>query len=115
MKLPFPNFLKKSLTTLQITQFLIGGSLAASYLFIRIPSSFPAYFSLPTTESASEKISSVLEGASHSFGTISIDSLKRMGTQCTVGRDQRAAVWFNVIYLLPLSKYSIFEFFRAIN
>ncbi|RPA86489.1 hypothetical protein BJ508DRAFT_199404, partial [Ascobolus immersus RN42] len=34
MRLPFPMFLKRSLTSLQITQFLVGGSAAASYLFI---------------------------------------------------------------------------------
>lgn len=29
-----------------------------------------------------------------------------MGTQCVVDRAQRAAVWLNVIYLVPLSEYS---------
>jgi hypothetical protein len=37
VSIPFPRFLKKSITRMQITQFLVGGSLAASYLFIKIP------------------------------------------------------------------------------
>jgi len=37
MKLPFPLVLKQSLTTLQLLQFLFGGSLAASYLFLSVP------------------------------------------------------------------------------
>ncbi|GAA5880703.1 hypothetical protein JCM8547_007570 [Rhodosporidiobolus lusitaniae] len=37
MKLPFPQFIKRNITRMQITQFLIGGSLAASYLFIKLP------------------------------------------------------------------------------
>ena len=34
LKLPFPRPLKKSLTTLQITQFLVGGSWAAAHLVL---------------------------------------------------------------------------------
>lgn len=37
VSIPFPRFLKKSITRMQITQFLVGGSLAASYLFIKVP------------------------------------------------------------------------------
>ena len=35
LKLPFPRTLKKSLTSLQIMQFLVGGSSAASYFFLQ--------------------------------------------------------------------------------
>ncbi|KAH8919678.1 hypothetical protein BT69DRAFT_1223804 [Atractiella rhizophila] len=37
MKVNVPLVLKRSLTTMQITQFLVGFGTAASYLFIRIP------------------------------------------------------------------------------
>jgi len=37
MKWPFPKILKQSLTTLQIIQFIFGGALASSYLFLRLP------------------------------------------------------------------------------
>lgn len=80
LKLPFPQVLKKSLTKLQITQFLIGGSLATSYLFIQLPM-------------LSEQKSAVLDKLS--FGQLSLDSLARMGTQCVVDQGQRAAVWLS--------------------
>lgn len=72
-------------------QFLIGGSLAASYLFIQLP--------------ALAQTSPLVEGLS--FGNLSVESVARMGTQCVVDTAQRAAVWLNVIYLIPLSKFSI--------
>ena len=110
LKLPFPNFLKKSLTKLQITQvrlppplailsltrnvqFLIGGSLAASYLFIQLP--LLTSSTLPTPLS---------------FGNLSLASLDRMGSQCVVDKAQRAAVWLNVAYLAPLT-YLFCQFF----
>lgn len=95
LKLPFPNFLKKSLTKLQITQFLIGGSLAASYLFIQLPSFSSSSTSLP---------------ASLSFGNLSLTSVSRMGSQCVVDKAQRAAVWLNVAYLAPLT-FLFMQFF----
>jgi hypothetical protein len=90
-KLPFPTFLKKSLTKLQITQFLVGGSLAASYLFIELPTLSPA----------------LSQSIQRSFGTTSVDSVTRMGTQCVADKAQRAAVWLNVFYLIPLSEYPL--------
>lgn len=35
LKLPFPRTLKKSLTTLQISQFVVGGSSAFAYFFMK--------------------------------------------------------------------------------
>lgn len=35
LKIPFPRTLKKSLTTMQISQFLIGGSSAAAYFVMK--------------------------------------------------------------------------------
>ncbi|KAL8292504.1 hypothetical protein RQP46_001116 [Phenoliferia psychrophenolica] len=88
LKIPFPTFLKKSLTKLQITQFLIGGSLAASYLFIQLPT-------------FAQHKDAVLDKLS--FGQLSLESVARMGTQCVVDQGQRAAVWLNVAYLIPLT------------
>jgi hypothetical protein len=48
-----PNAFKRALTTLQITQFIVGGSLAASYLFVHLPK-------LPSTPAA---LSSAAAGA----------------------------------------------------
>ncbi|TGZ76240.1 hypothetical protein EX30DRAFT_295497, partial [Ascodesmis nigricans] len=41
LKIRVPNVLKRSLTSMQITQFLIGGSLAASYLFVALADGVP--------------------------------------------------------------------------
>lgn len=60
VSIPFPRFLKKSITRMQITQFLVGGSLAASYLFIKLPE-------VPGTGSAAEKARQHLSSASSSF------------------------------------------------
>lgn len=60
VSIPFPRFLKKSITRMQITQFLVGGSLAASYLFIKLPE-------VPGSGSAAEKARQHLSSASSSF------------------------------------------------
>lgn len=41
LKIRVPKALKQSLTTMQITQFLIGGSLAFSYLFVKLDNGVP--------------------------------------------------------------------------
>ncbi|KAM0787310.1 hypothetical protein ACM66B_007084 [Microbotryomycetes sp. NB124-2] len=101
MKLPFPRFLKKSITRMQITQFLVGGSLAASYLFIR----------LPTT--ASHKLASVELGSynlTQQLGSATQVLNSRADGQCLVSDAQRAAVWINLLYLTPLT-YLFVQFF----
>jgi len=37
LHLPFPKPLKRALTSMQISQFIVGGSIAASYLFVKLP------------------------------------------------------------------------------
>ncbi|KAK4048631.1 hypothetical protein OIV83_004601 [Microbotryomycetes sp. JL201] len=80
LRLPFPTFLKKSITRLQITQFLVGGSLAALYLFIRLPAT-----------------------ASKQLGSATPVLNSRAEGQCLVSDAQRAAVWINLVYLTPLT------------
>ncbi|GAA5960832.1 hypothetical protein JCM21900_002298 [Sporobolomyces salmonicolor] len=102
MRLPFPRFLKKSLTRMQITQFLVGGSLAASYLFISLPD-------LPGAQKASAAVSS-FSGSMSSQLEQGMDTLRREGAQCLANTAQRAAVWLNVAYLIPLT-YLFVAFF----
>ena len=108
MSLPFPKFLKKSITRMQITQFLVGGSLAASYLFIKLPEI-----------SGAEKAATAVSNFSGSMST-SLEqgmlALRRETSQCLVNSAQRAAVWLNVFYLIPLSESPYFQaFFCAIS
>ncbi|GAA6062524.1 hypothetical protein JCM10212_001574 [Sporobolomyces blumeae] len=90
MSLPFPRFLKKSITRMQITQFLVGGSLAASYLFIKLPEVSSSNFS-----SFSGSMSTSIEQG--------MLALRRETSQCLINPAQRAAVWLNVVYLIPLT------------
>ncbi|GAA5941252.1 elongation of very long chain fatty acids protein [Sporobolomyces koalae] len=95
LSLPFPRFLKKSITRMQITQFLVGGSLAASYLFIKLPEL-----------SGAEKAANVVSNFSGTMST-SLEqgmlALRRETSQCLINPAQRAAVWLNVAYLIPLT------------
>ncbi|KAM0752038.1 hypothetical protein T439DRAFT_199602 [Meredithblackwellia eburnea MCA 4105] len=100
LKLPFPQFLKRSLTRLQIAQFIFGGSLAASYLFIKLP-----VLSDQQRDAIIDRIT---------FGHIStVDSLSRMGTECLVNTGQKAAVYLNVAYLIPLTALFVQFFYKS--
>jgi hypothetical protein len=37
MNIKIPNFFKQALTSCQITQFIVGGSIAFSYLWVKLP------------------------------------------------------------------------------
>ncbi|KDE07202.1 hypothetical protein MVLG_02602 [Microbotryum lychnidis-dioicae p1A1 Lamole] len=112
--LPFPIFLKKNLTRLQITQFLVGGSLAVSYLFIALPNTRPAHLQ--------EALAPLFCDMTHALGssTLNVTSLEfaareqlveaRVGGSCLVTPNQRLAVWINVLYLIPLT-YLFLSFF----
>lgn len=73
-----PKMLKQSLTTAQITQFIVGGGSALLHLFVyyKYPSNTPKATSIPCLDSSA----------------------------------QAFAVWFNVIYLTPLT-YLFARFF----
>ncbi|BGP27851.1 fatty acid elongase [Rhodotorula toruloides] len=98
VSLPFPRFLKKSLTRLQITQFLVGGSLAASYLFIKLPD-------LPSAGEMSAAASSSFEAG--------VGALKREGPTCLVNAAQRHATLLNCAYLVPLTYLFVAFFFKT--
>ncbi|GJN94014.1 hypothetical protein Rhopal_007077-T1 [Rhodotorula paludigena] len=102
ISLPFPRFLKKSLTRLQITQFLVGGSLAASYLFIQLPE-------LPSFPTSADEARAQLSSAASSFEA-GVNALRREGPTCLVNNGQRAATIINCIYLVPLT-YLFVAFF----
>ncbi|GAA5842952.1 hypothetical protein JCM9279_004040 [Rhodotorula babjevae] len=95
VSLPFPRFLKKSLTRLQITQFLVGGSLAASYLFIKLPD-------LPSWPTSTDAARAQLTQAASSFEA-GVNALRTEGARCLPNPGQRAATIINCIYLVPLT------------
>ncbi|KAN0066407.1 hypothetical protein ACQY0O_000501 [Thecaphora frezii] len=127
LKLPFTGGLKRSMTTIQITQLVVGVQLAAAYLFIRYnPLSYPQG-SLPstgrvvplasTTFATDDFAASALNGTvsansalasnSKEAATFILRSLSQsMGADhkvsCVATSGQAFAVALNVAYLLPL-------------
>ncbi|KAK4053987.1 hypothetical protein OIO90_003632 [Microbotryomycetes sp. JL221] len=107
VRLPFPRFLKKSITRLQITQFIVGGSMAALYLFIQLPTS------------ASSKVASFDIGSNNltrqmgSTATQILLSSQQQGGQCLASGAQKAAVLANIAYLLPLTGLFLQFFFSS--
>ncbi|KAK4192126.1 fatty acid elongase [Podospora australis] len=100
-----PMFIKRSLTSMQITQFLVGGSGAMIYSFIT--------YSVPVishTEEASSSASAVANGTSAGV----VDPVKgkyaSQPTACVTSNGTTFAVWLNVFYLTPLT-YLFVSFF----
>lgn len=106
VSLPFPRFLKKSLTRLQITQFLVGGSLAASYLFIKLPE-------LPSWPTSTDEARAQLTQAASSFEA-GVNALRTEGARCLPNPGQRAATIINCVYLVPLSALLFLSFAAAL-
>lgn len=136
VSIPFPRFLKKSITRMQITQFLVGGSLAASYLFIKLPE-------VPGSGSAADKARQHLSSASSSFEA-GVNAIRQGPATCLRNVGQINAVkvshplygvhrgyfefarltshavipsvflQLNVAYLIPLSE-SRLPFFRSLH
>ena len=86
-----PNALKRSLTTLQISQFIIGGSYAASYLFIKY---------IPPLN-LQKKVDEIV-------------NIRQEFVTCLSSSAEVWAVLANVVYLMPLTyvSYVFFLFSR---
>jgi GNS1/SUR4 family len=92
-----PNALKRTLTSLQITQFIVGGSFAALHLFV--------YFTPTTTLTASSTGAAPSSSASAS---VSYDGSSAHGkaagmVHCLSNPGEVWAVVANVVYLTPLT------------
>ncbi|GAA5869211.1 hypothetical protein JCM3774_003981 [Rhodotorula dairenensis] len=105
VSIPFPRFLKKSITRMQITQFLVGGSLAASYLFIKLPE-------VPGSGSAADKARQHLSSASSSFEA-GVNAIRQGPATCLRNVGQINAVKLNVAYLIPLTYLFVAFFVRT--
>lgn len=95
VSIPFPRFLKKSITRMQITQFLVGGSLAASYLFIKLPE-------VPGSGSAAEKARQHLSSASSSFEA-GVNAFRQDPATCLRNVGQINAVKVSAVAKLRMS------------
>ncbi|GAA6020328.1 hypothetical protein JCM10207_003230 [Rhodosporidiobolus poonsookiae] len=130
MKLPFPQFLKRNITRLQISQFLVGFTCAASYLFIKLPD-LPSLPSFPSSASdaaalldsaasgAAAHLNHAADGAAAHWQSaassleLGVQTLKREGAQCLVNAAQRSAVYLNLAYLIPLTYLFVAFFIKS--
>jgi hypothetical protein len=107
-----PMFIKRSLTTMQITQFLVGASCAMVHSFInyRIPV-------ITVSQSTDAPASSSSAAANGSVVAATAGNVKNVkGTYeyrkmpCITSSGETFAVWLNVFYLAPLT-YLFVSFF----
>ncbi|KAH7037667.1 GNS1/SUR4 family-domain-containing protein [Microdochium trichocladiopsis] len=96
-----PQVIKRSLTTLQISQFVIGVFWATAHSFI----SYTAPVQVPVAKPAASP-------AAGTSGTAVEYETQWRDTACVTGAGSTFAIWVNVIYLLPLT-YLFVSFFIA--
>jgi len=90
-----PTFIKRTLTSLQISQFIIGASVAMVHSFISYL--IPVQTEVPATEAGQS-------------GTTQITKYQKVDCIATTG--QTFGIWLNVVYLAPLT-YLFVSFFVA--
>lgn len=139
---PIPRSLKRSLTTMQIIQFLVGASYAATHSFI----SYSIPVLVPTTSSSSsiqdpvpaatsavasgvpnllkKLLSSIVGEANANFNAATQAQVKAASgpagftteyqtIPCIDTNGQTFAIWLNVVYLAPLTVLFMRFFFKS--
>lgn len=123
MRLPFTGGLKRSMTTIQITQLVVGINLAAAYLWVKYdPAAYPAgavptpgrHVLNPATAALASFGSASNSTASKWLPTTSTQALQLLKqtilasvganskTSCVLSSGELFAVLLNVAYLIPL-------------
>lgn len=99
-------FIKRSLTSMQITQFLVGGSGAMIHSFIsyKIPVGAGS-----KTGAAASSASAVANGSAASIGSVK-GIFEQQTVPCITSSGTTFAIWLNVFYLAPLT-YLFVAFF----
>ncbi|KAJ6785535.1 hypothetical protein PWT90_09515 [Aphanocladium album] len=112
-----PVFIKRSLTSMQITQFLVGASLAMCHSFVYYFA--PAASSSSSTSSSAGAVASaraLLFGSGSDSGrrikTVVDQDVSYVSQPCIVSSGETFAIWLNVVYLAPLT-YLFVSFFIA--
>jgi hypothetical protein len=117
--LPVSGFIKRTLTSLQILQFVVGGATACGYLFVEydILTNRSTSHNSPVTLMNTQEESSPLSGMS----VISEISGPHINHQsqfeirripCLQNSGQAFAIWLSILYLLPLT-YLFVRFFSG--
>lgn len=109
-KIPVPMFVKRTLTSMQITQFLVGASCAMVHSFINY--TIPVISASETVAPASA--SAVANGSLAAGAAGVLNSVKgtyvRRTMACITSSGPTFAIWLNVLYLAPLT-YLFVSFF----
>jgi hypothetical protein len=107
-----PVFIKRTLTSMQITQFLVGGSGAMIHSFLNY--NIPVISSSQTDAPASSASAAANNGSVVAATGSLLDTVKGTFAQqnmpCITSSGQTFAVWLNVFYLAPLT-YLFVSFF----
>jgi hypothetical protein len=107
-----PVFIKRTLTSMQITQFLVGGSGAMIHSFLNY--TIPVISSSQTDAPASSASAAANNGSVVAATGSLLDTVKGTFAQqnmpCITSSGQTFAVWLNVFYLAPLT-YLFVSFF----
>jgi hypothetical protein len=100
-----PVFIKRTLTSMQITQFLVGGSGAMIHSFLNY--NIPVISSSQTDAPASSASAAANNGSVVAATGSLLDTVKGTFAQqnmpCITSSGQTFAVWLNVFYLAPLT------------
>ncbi|KAL4809326.1 GNS1/SUR4 family-domain-containing protein [Aspergillus unguis] len=128
LRVRVPTIVKRSLTTMQITQFVLGSTLAASYLFVHYTLPPVRFVSLSSTAAAAAAVTGlswikqfafraagaegVAENVGHPENNLGPREVVQPGPMvtCMDTSGQGFAIWLNVAYLLPLT-YLFARFF----
>jgi hypothetical protein len=104
-------FIKRTMTTMQITQFLVGASCAMVHSFINY--TIPVITGSQTDAPASAASAAANNSVVAATGGV-LDSVKgtyaRQSMPCITSSGETFAVWLNVFYLAPLT-YLFVSFF----
>lgn len=106
-----PVFIKRTLTSMQITQFLVGASCAMVHSFINytIPVISGSQTDAPASAASAAANGSVVAATGGVFDSVK-GTYARQSMPCITSSGETFAVWLNVFYLAPLT-YLFVSFF----
>ncbi|KAL2260978.1 hypothetical protein VTK26DRAFT_4841 [Humicola hyalothermophila] len=108
-KIRVPMFVKRTLTSMQITQFLVGASCAMLHSFISF--NVPVLSGSQTDAPASSASAAANGTASAAVVVDDVNgAYERRVMPCITATGQTFAIWLNVLYLAPLT-YLFISFF----
>ncbi|KAK4139296.1 GNS1/SUR4 family-domain-containing protein [Dichotomopilus funicola] len=106
-----PVFIKRTLTSMQITQFLVGASCAMIHSFVKysIPVIASSQTDAPASAASASANNTVIAATGSVFGNVK-GTYARRTMSCITSSGETFAVWLNVFYLAPLT-YLFVSFF----